>query len=109
MPFRANLEDSALIPARSADPLLSAVDNRSDFNQPHEYPAETAGTCIAKARGDVRNSLVGLRKEMAGRIEANFRYYFTITGASLCEMTLQRTSTYSQSGRDAWKGDVTLS
>lgn len=97
------------MPARPADLLLPPVDNRSGFNQPHEYPTEAAGTCIAKPRGNARNSLVGLRKEVAGRIEADFRYYFTVTGASLCKMTLQRTGTYSQSGRYTWKGDVTLS
>lgn len=96
LPFRANPEDSALVPARSDDPLLPPVDNGWDFNQPHEDAAKAAGTRVAKPGGNVRNPLVGFYKKMAGRIEADLRYDFTVTSAHLSKMTLQRARTYPQ-------------
>ena len=76
-----------------ADLLLPPVEARLDLHQAHEGTAEAAGIRKTQTRGDVAYPLVGLREQMARRLDAHRIDQFTITGARVGETTLHRAHT----------------
>lgn len=54
------------------------------------------------------NALVGLHEQVASRIETDFRDQFTVAGACLGEITLQRAGAYPELTRDALKRCITV-
>jgi hypothetical protein len=71
--------------------LLPSIGARRDLHQAPECPTEAAGVRKTEAHGDVGDPLIGLHKQMAGRIEANFRDQSAIARAHFGNTTLQGT------------------
>ena len=104
-----------LVPADRMRPLLwsglvnslnSSLPSISDrlYSCPtHEDAAEAARSRIAEAQGDLRYALVGLKKQVARRIEAHFRNHVSVAGAHCSEMTLQRARAHPQLDCRAFK------
>lgn len=87
----------------SLNSSLPSISDRLYFCPTHEDAAEAARSRIAEAQGDLRYALVGLKKQVARRIEAHFRNHVSVAGAHCSEMTLQRARAHPQLDCRAFK------
>ncbi len=95
-------------PVISLNSSLPPIDHGRHFSQMRESTAEAARSGIAETQGDHRYALVGLKQQVAGRIEAHFRNHVTVARAHHGEMTLQRARAHPQLERCTLNGCVTM-
>ena len=79
----------AATPVSALGQLLPTIDNRLNFHQSHEGPAEAAGSGITETSGNVRNAMIGFREQVTSQFKADFRDYLAMARAQAGEMALQ--------------------
>jgi hypothetical protein len=89
--------------------LLPPIGAGPDFHQTHKSSVETAGAGKTQPRSDVTNPLVGFRKELASRIEPDFRDQFAIARSHVGKATLQRPAAHTKLARGALQLRSTVS